>query len=172
MSSLPCIYKNIELYRSCSLLSSSTNPANPKHQDRTNMSTKVSLSSRWCLTRNELVISFPDWQTASDYQRANPEGRIYTPANKEVYIPRPEGLIAIRSSSQSIYSLVLEFASEEETNAWHRKILISSIFPDHVTTRAYLHREVKTDRFMGGHAVCCEHSPTYERADGTEYGVR
>ena len=105
------------------------------------------------MTRNELAIGFPDSQTASEYQRANPEGRIYAEANKEVYLPRPEGLIAIRSSSQAAYSLVLEFVSEEQTRAWHSKSLLSSILSDHVKTRAYLQREVKLDRFVGEHAV-------------------
>ena len=118
------------------------------------MPAKISLGSWWCLTRNELIISFPDAQLASEYQRANPEGRIFVQAGNEVYLPRPKGLIAIRSSSQSTYSLVLEFSSGEDTRAWHNKVLISSIFPDHVKTRAYVHREVKVDTIIAANVVC------------------
>ena len=145
-------YGIIQLF--CSLLTSPSEPANSEHQIPHRMSAKVPLSSWWCLIRNELVISFPDSQSASEYQRANPEGRILSQANREVYLPRPQGLIAIRCSSQSNYSLVLEFASEEETMAWHTKVLISSVFSAYIKTRAYIPREVKIDKFLPGGLVC------------------
>ena len=123
------------------------------------MSAKLPLSSWWCLIRNELVIGFPNSQSASEYQRANPEGRILSQATRDVYLPRPQGLIGIRCSSQKDYSLVLEFASEEETMAWHAKALISSVFPDYIKTRAYLPREVKIGKLLREDAVCDPHRP-------------
>ena len=106
---------------------------------------KVSLNSRWCFTRNELVISFPDSQLAQDYQRYNPEGRIFATSREytdtDVYLPHPEGLQSIRSSSQGEhFSLVLEFGSEKEARAWDQKVLISTIFPDRSKTLAYINK--------------------------------
>ena len=79
-----------------------------------------------------------------------------------MYLPRPQGLIAIRCSSQSNYPLVLDFASEEETTAWHAKVLISSVFSDYIKTRAYLPREVRIDKFLREDMVCNPHCPTME----------
>lgn len=139
-----------------SLCSSS---ANFEHRIPLEMSAKVPLTSRWCLIRNELVIGFPDSQSASEYQRANPEGRILSQASREVYLPRPQGLTGIRCSSQKDYSLVLEFVSEEETMTWHAKVLISSVFLGFIKTRAYLPREVKIGRFLREDVVCDPHGP-------------
>ena len=101
---------------------------------------KISLSSRWCFIRDELVIGFPSAQLAHEYQRMNHEGRIYA-SEKDVYLPRPEGLISLRSSSQGEhYSLVLEFRSEMEARAWKEKVLISSMFPDRSRTYAYINK--------------------------------
>ena len=135
------------------------------------MSAKISLSSRRCFIRTELVINFPDSQSAIEYQRANPEGRIFALAPNEVYLPRPQGLISIRSSSQTDFSIVLEFASEKETRAWHGKMLLTSIFLDHVKTRAYLLREVRPEKFMGRHMVgaVCYFIANSMMAYGTKY---
>lgn len=106
---------------------------------------KISLSSRWCFNRNELVITFPSAQLALEYQRSNPEGRIFAESreytDKDVYLPRPEGLSCLRSSTQgNFFSLVLEFDSEREARAWDEKVLICTIFPDRSKTHAYINK--------------------------------
>lgn len=112
---------------------------------------KCFLNTRWCFIHNELVIGFPDSRLASDYQQANPEGRIYANANKEVYLPRPEGMVSLRSSSRSDhFSFVLEFRSEEETRAWHKKARISTMFPDDIIMRrVYIDRGLDASRIVG-----------------------
>lgn len=111
-----------------------------------NSKNKLLLRCRWCFVRNELVVSFPSSQLAIEYQRMNPEGRIYAPTGdnlsvKDVYLPRPEGLISIRSSSQAEhYSLALEFRSETEARQWNEKVSISTIFPDRSKTHAYINK--------------------------------
>ncbi len=119
------------------------------------MPTKLELNARWCFTQNELVINFPDSQSALEYQRANSEGRIFANSNKNVYLPRPEGLRAIRGSSQGIkYCLVLEFRSEKAAFAWHSRSKISTIYPDHrhrperAKTCVYINCEVKKEEFV------------------------
>ncbi len=118
------------------------------------------ITTWWCFHRNELVISFPDAQLAAKYQRANPEGRIYSnlleddQASKEVYLPRPEGLLSLRSSSQGqSYSLVLDFATEDNARVWHEKALITSIIPDRSKKRVYISREVRSQKLMAPRQV-------------------
>jgi hypothetical protein len=118
------------------------------------------ITTWWCFHRNELVISFLDAQLAAKYQRANPEGRIYSnlsqddQASKEVYLPRPEGLLSLRSSSQGqSYSLVLDFATEDNARVWHEKALITSIIPDRSKKRVYISREVRSQKLMAPRQV-------------------
>ena len=112
-----------------------------------NFDPRISLSSRWCFKRDELVITFPTQQLALDYQRANPEGRIFASlwenTNNDVYLPRPEGLKSLRSSTQSeFFSLVLEFNSESQARTWNDKVLFSTIYSDRSKTHAYINKKL------------------------------
>ena len=128
---------------------------------------KIQLACYWCFQHNELVLSFPEAYLATLYQQRNPEGRIYSSpkseqASNEVYLPRPDGLIRLHSSSQDqSYSLVLEFAKKGQAEDWYEKTLISSfcLFPESNmssfshsresdTTRVYIKREIRKEILM------------------------
>ena len=106
----------------------------------------VILNSRWCFNRNELVITFPNSRTACEYQRINPEARIFGNSreysDKDVYLPHPQGLSSLRGSSQGEhFSLVLEFASEREARAWDEKVLIGSILGERSKVHVYINKK-------------------------------
>lgn len=111
---------------------------------------KIQLTCYWSFQRNELVVSFSDPYLATVYQDANPEGRIYSSTKNgqernEVYLPRPDGISCLRSSSQGqSYSLVLEFAKEGQAEDWHKKALIGSMFPERSPTCVYINREIRS----------------------------
>ena len=112
---------------------------------------KIQLACHWSFQRDELVVSFPDAYLATVYQDANPEGRIYSSSKSEqerneVYLPRPDGIICLRASSQGqSYSLVLEFAKEGQAEEWHKKALIGSMFPERSATCVYMNREIRSE---------------------------
>ena len=122
---------------------------------------KIQLTCYWCFQRNELVVSFPNAYLATVYQDANPEGRIYSSSKteqerNEVYLPSPDGISFLRSSSQGqIYSLVLEFAKKRQAEDWHKKALIGSMFPERSATCVYINREIRREILMPvPHAEC------------------
>ncbi len=129
------------------------------------MSAKLEFNAWWCFTQNELVINFPDSQSALEYQRANSQGRIFgntqQNSDKDVYLPRPEGLRGIHGTSPGKkYSLILVFWSEREALAWHSRSQISTILPEHVNakpekfrTSVYINREVKRSKFATSNNV-------------------
>ena len=112
---------------------------------------KIQLTCYWSFQRNELVVGLPDAYLATVYQDANPEGRIYSSSKSEeerneVYLPRPDGIICLRSSSQGqSYSLVLQFAMKGQAEDWHKKALIGSMFPDRSATCVYINREIRSE---------------------------
>ena len=111
-----------------------------------NVDIRISLTSRWCFKRDEIVITFPTTQSALEYQRLNPEGRILGNSrghtSKDVFLPRPEGLVSIRSSTQGeFFSLVLDFESEMEAAAWNGKVLISTMYPERSRASAYINKK-------------------------------
>ena len=122
---------------------------------------KIQFTCYWCFQRNELVVSFPDAYLATVYQDANPEGRIFSSSKseqerKEVYLPRPDGISSLRSSSQGqSYSLVLEFAKKGQAEDWHKKALIGSMFPERSTTCVYINREIRSEILVPVPSVEC-----------------
>ncbi len=67
-----------------------------------------------------------------------------------MFLPHPEGLVGLRSSSQwpGTYSLVLDFESAAALGEWRRRAeLISNVFNERPTS-AYILREIKSEALV------------------------
>ena len=76
----------------------------------------MSLELRFDLERKELVITFETERQARDYQRKNPEGRIYSDGSRrDVWLPMLPGMKYIRASS---VGLAICFTSPVLAKRW------------------------------------------------------
>ena len=113
----------------------------------------VSTSIRYCFKRKEFVVRFPDSQLASEYQRANPEGRILLDqSSRDVYLPLPDMLSSIRASSQSGYSFVLAFDSARAASAWSNNAGLGLVSADD-DYEVYVRREIS--KVGSSFIYCC-----------------
>lgn len=83
---------------------------------------QLQLVTLFDLARNEFMIGFPTESQAEYYRIANMEARIFEHESKrDVWIPRPSGLKAIRGCSDG---LALYFNDEAKAAAWCERIVI------------------------------------------------
>ena len=106
----------------------------------------VPIRVRFCFKRNEFVIHFDESQSASDYQRRNPERRIFADeSSKDVYLPLPSSMASLRASSNTEFSFVIRFYSEGAASSWSSKSGLGSVSADD-DLDVYIRRDVKKVR--------------------------
>lgn len=90
----------------------------------------------------EFRIMFDNSLRAEQYQVLNREGRIYKDTDdRSVWIPSPEGLRALRSSS---YGFVFCFKETSIAKKWCERVIVAKVYPD-TPKHAYIVRGWKED---------------------------
>jgi hypothetical protein len=85
---------------------------------------KARLDFTYDFKKNEFVLSFQSKSYASAYQSRNPEARILKERPYDAWIPKPENVAGLRSSS---LGMAVVFPTEEAAQRWRERTLLGDV---------------------------------------------